>query len=468
MSLLKRLTVFVMMVLLAFGVFWTMSQGSSDFTPLAKSNNPAPAPTGQTQPGPYPLPTTSLLPQPTRALPAYPIVTPTALIPALTPPTPYPTITLRPTLPNPAATLRPPVASQSVLRYATVSGEGENRTFSYQQLLLDPQNRLSGPAIPVSLPGALTFNPYEIWPSPNGEYSLVMQYAETGGVPYVVHHRSNAVRPALKEIGAGQFYGWHPDGRRFLFWVYFRGMWLVDAETQELTTLAQPEGPIQGAAISPDGGTIAFIGRNMPATRRALWLVSSSGGDAGPLLDLGGSAYMYPHAWSPDGKRIVFYGGCSRSDQPTPSQSSGGGQGYTPFCIVDVTTRKTRSLNLPGDIQYEPNWSPDGRFIAATGFSSTDKPCSADRDNGSLTSACLYSGRRIYLADLTANTVQDLGPGLAPVWSPDGSKLSFLSNQSGRPEVWITDIATRDVQQLTNDSQSKNPRGQLLWKREVK
>ena len=476
MSILKRLVALLGLAVLLGAVFWTLSSRIQDApnSSVASQANAAPASNTRSPALPYPPPTPALPPTP-RPLPPYPITspTPTSPFPTLTPPTALPTLTLGPA--NPLPTIAPPVAAgSSTLHYATMT-EGATPWFAFFDLRLGADHRPVGPATARPLPAAIQFNPYETWPSPTGNYIVLMEPTETGGLPHIVNRTTGAVNSSLRAYGPGNFYGWHPDGRQFLFWIYGKGLWLIDAETLDRSTLATPEGPVQGAALSPDGKMVAYIARNMPATRRALWLVSSTGGDAQPLLDVGGVAYMYSRAWAPDSRRLLFAGACApQASKDQASLSGGGGPSPStsggPWCIVDVKTRALQPLSR-ASASYEPTWSPDGRTIALTGLSTTEAPCPGGK-SGPIPDDCRYigyaqyKGQAIYTFDLLTGQAQELTPGLAPVWSPDGSSLAFLSNRSGASEVWSLDMRTRETRQLSSDGQPKN-HYTLMWLREA-
>lgn len=47
------------------------------------------------------------------------------------------------------------------------------------------------------------------------------------------------------------------------------------------------------------------------------------------------------------------------------------------------------------------------------------------------------------------NGIQDGSGGWAPQWSPDGRKVAMLSTRGGNVRVWVFDIGTRRLQQLS-------------------
>lgn len=100
-------------------------------------------------------------------------------------------------------------------------------------------------------------------------------------------------------------------------------------------------------------------------------------------------------------------------------------------------------------VQASPVFSPDGRKIAFV----------SDKDG--------YP--RIYVMDIPAaqSNVKDLKPYLItklsqentkPTWSPDGSKLAYVSKVDGIRQIWIYDFTTQQEWQLTyGDTNKENP-----------
>src|SRR5699024_2569598 len=37
-----------------------------------------------------------------------------------------------------------------------------------------------------------------------------------------------------------------------------------------------------------------------------------------------------------------------------------------------------------------------------------------------------------------------------PAWAPDGRRLAFISDASGRPQVWVVDVASGSLERLTD------------------
>jgi dipeptidyl aminopeptidase/acylaminoacyl peptidase len=97
-----------------------------------------------------------------------------------------------------------------------------------------------------------------------------------------------------------------------------------------------------------------------------------------------------------------------------------------------------------------PDISPDGRYIL---FSRGWINQMEDRSQSNL-----------WLTDIEGQRVRQFTRGdwrdSSPVWSPDGSRVAFLSDRGGSSQVYVMWMDTRDVAQLTNLADSP---GGLTW-----
>jgi TolB protein len=132
--------------------------------------------------------------------------------------------------------------------------------------------------------------------------------------------------------------------------------------------------------------------------------------------------------WSPDGRELIYsmQGSLWRQQLGTTE-------------AVQLTTGPT--------YEYQPDWSPDGRFVAYVSY---------DGEAIALKLLELQGGR-------TRTLVADGAVNLEPRWSPDGSRIAFVSTSfNGRWHVFVGRFnaasGLHDVRRVTVDRDSRLPR----------
>jgi len=147
-------------------------------------------------------------------------------------------------------------------------------------------------------------------------------------------------------------------------------------------------------------------------TNGLIALSSSTGGGQVFTVDitgkhvaiLSGGAGGNAPAWSPDGKRIVFY-----------TTASSGSQ----LWLLNAPWTRATPLTTPGAFAQidRPTWSPDGKSIAFGGTAGPGAPL--------LIWTIGVNGQGLH----SLTTVDETPFAVDPVWSPDGSKIAFVSSQ---------------------------------------
>lgn len=149
-------------------------------------------------------------------------------------------------------------------------------------------------------------------------------------------------------ITTGRSPRWSPDGSQIAV-VEDRNLHVVDMVTNERRALfAEPFSLLYaGVCWSPDGKDIALVCHPVDGPRRQLLIVSSQGAERGvrPRIQTEGGMSSTP-CYSPDGKKLAY------------------SAAYL-IMIVDVEgSGRPKMLPDQKGHNFEPDWSPDGKWIA--------------------------------------------------------------------------------------------------------
>jgi len=102
------------------------------------------------------------------------------------------------------------------------------------------------------------------------------------------------------------------------------------------------------------------------------------------------------------------------------------------FKLGPLVASETR-LTTSEEMDYIPNFSPDGKRLAYTSYASGNE--------------------EIWVMDLDGKNARPLTHGpkgdWSPAWSPDGQKIAFTSDRSGVNQLWIMNSDGTDPRRLT-------------------
>jgi serine/threonine protein kinase/Tol biopolymer transport system component len=257
---------------------------------------------------------------------------------------------------------------------------------------------------------------------------------------------------------------WSPDGKEIV--VATEGvsdprvrktrsqLWRVEVATNGRRLIA--EGDAVQPSWSPSGRRIAYWGVPTGSAQRVLWTVPAEGGR--PVLVLRDQALNWSPAWSPDGQYLYF------------ASNRGGSMNLWRVAIDEDSGRTLgapEAVTVPAAWSGFPSLSRDGRRIL---FATSDSKTNLERatlDPRSLAAGALepvtHGSRGVRSCDVSPDgrwvafhasipqedvfIVHPDGGGLLqltndaardryPRWSPEGSRLAFQSDRSGRYEIW--------------------------------
>jgi TolB protein len=288
-------------------------------------------------------------------------------------------------------------------------------------------------------------------PTGPGEPSGTLVFQTTYGGPF---YSINVDGSGLQRITNGIDPVWSPDGQQIAFvrWEEPRGVWVVDVETADGTSgdewRAFDWSETRCPSWSPDGSQIVFTrqsgqggggqppGGFFPASTSATELEaarrrppggSRGGGSSVSSWTLGivnpyDGTFAEPQPdsdvnlapdWSPNGEQIVY------------NAEHG-------LRIMSVDGKSSYALtNLPKDTS--PVWSPDGSQVAFVRWQHDHWEVYVVNADGSgltrLTNTPALPDGAPSLDGVAGNSV-------SPAWSPDGNYIAFLTDRSGKWEIW--------------------------------
>ncbi|MBI4519461.1 MAG: S9 family peptidase, partial [Gemmatimonadetes bacterium] len=236
----------------------------------------------------------------------------------------------------------------------------------------------------------------------------------------------------------------------------------ADGSSALIDLLAQTNAKVEQFQYSPDGSQIAYVSAKNGSSD--IWVMNSDGTNARAITASYPEAEADPR-WSPDGQTIAYQSRGElflvRPDDPehpinltyglnasfvqwtADSKSlivtSANVIGLLP-AAVPTSRIEVTPIATPGYSFADPQLSPDGRWLAFT----ADRSGKNGRWRMDIWLAPVRGGDPILLTPGTPESFEG-----SPRWSPDGTKLAFVSTASGWRNIGVIDVATRQVKMLT-------------------
>jgi Tol biopolymer transport system component len=189
-----------------------------------------------------------------------------------------------------------------------------------------------------------------------------------------------------------------------------------------------------GMSFSPDGKKLSFAAKS--GEWDAIYILDINNGRIEKhVLKTEGA---FTTSWSPDGKKIAFV---ANEDEKSD------------IYIFDLETGVIKAITSDVFTDDQPSWSPDGKYIA---FVSDRNDYLSDEElpEDFQMSKWDYEFRDIYIVEWETgkirritNTPWEEG---YPVFSPDGNKLAYISDESGIFNIYLQDLNNGDYFPITN------------------
>ncbi len=296
--------------------------------------------------------------------------------------------------------------------------------------------------------------------SPDGRYIAFMRGTGERKGFYIVPSLGGAERKLTDAYGwqqrgvMNQDVAWSPDGRTLAIvdkaaeedpWCIY----LLSVETGERRKLTTPPAKTDGdttVAFSPDGQTLAFVrSHNLVGdiylAPGDIYLAPVTGGD--PVRLTFDEVTIEGLAWTPDGSELVFSSDRGNTSRPT-------------LWRVPVKGGTPEHLGL-GDGIFDLSISAQGGRMAFAQESD-------DFDIHRVEVIAQPGGRR--KIGSPTNLISSTRSDSDPYFSPDGQRIVFMSNRSGKSNLWVCDAEGKNLMELTDglylDTPRWSPDGRLI------
>ncbi len=212
---------------------------------------------------------------------------------------------------------------------------------------------------------------------------------------------------------------------RIAYVVKARGQFLLqiaDADGQGAATALTSTEPIISPTWSPDGSKLAYV--SFEKKKPVIYVHSIASGQRQIVANFKGSNSA--PAWSPDGRRLAVV-----------LSKDGNSQLY----VVNADGSGVQRLTQSGGIDTEPRYAPDGGSIYFTSDRGGSPQIYRVGANGGDAQRVTFEGSY----NVSARP------------SPDGKSLAFIARREGRFQLAVMDLASRQVQVLTDSYKDESP-----------
>jgi Tol biopolymer transport system component/serine/threonine protein kinase len=310
--------------------------------------------------------------------------------------------------------------------------------------------------------------------SPDGQWIAFRSEREGGGI-FVMGATGESVR-RLTDVGFNP--AWSPDGKEIVFATegvflpFGRGsisqLWAVSVSSGQKRLITK--GDAVQPAWSSDGNWIAYWAIPLDSGQRDLWIINSHGGL--PIQLTNDAAIDWNPVWSPDGHYLYFSsdrGGTMNlwrmAIDNTSGKIIGQPEGFTAptefGAHISVThdgkkilysaIEQRSNIEKIGFDPERPALVPPVQMITRGTTPFTDFGLSPDgewiamRTVGKQEDIYVIRSDGTALRKLTDDRFKDRGPR----WLPDGKRIIFSSERSGRYDYWSIHPDGSGLQQIT-------------------
>jgi Tol biopolymer transport system component len=231
---------------------------------------------------------------------------------------------------------------------------------------------------------------------------------------------------------------WSPDGQQIAV-ERSNQIWIMNADGSEPRKISDQS--VRFLDWSPDGSRIAF--QSLPITDQRngwdLWVMQTDGSNAQNITE-DPTWFEENPEWSPDGRFIAYDASTDMS-------------GASNLFVLDLETGN-RQVIVEGGNNLEPMWVPGAMADV------TDEGLLLVEDKMAMQTIGFVYEDAVWTIQADGSTVQRLtdpaqiGKTLAFAWSPDGTRMALLAQQTdASPRLLSLDLASGDISVLLEEVQ---------------
>jgi dipeptidyl aminopeptidase/acylaminoacyl peptidase len=233
----------------------------------------------------------------------------------------------------------------------------------------------------------------------------------------------------LKRVGAPAI---SPNGQHVAYTIretnwdenaYETEIWIADVATGVSRQVTNSRKSSTNPSFSPDGAWLGFVSDR--DGKRQVYRIALRGGEAEKLTTAEEGVNNF--AWSPNTKEIAYTTLDPQTAEMKDREKRWGDikiedqdQRYSHLHLFDVAAKTSKTLTRGNFVVGNFEWSPDGKHIAYDHRATSDP---ADGGTADISVVLTDSGRSMVVVALE-------GPDTNPRWSPDGTRLAFVSSMA--------------------------------------
>jgi dipeptidyl aminopeptidase/acylaminoacyl peptidase len=241
---------------------------------------------------------------------------------------------------------------------------------------------------------------------------------------------------------------------------------------------------ISDSNISPDGKLVAYVvtkvDRAQNRRNASIWMVATDGSRAPWQFTTSPQTSNSPR-WSPDGKSLAFL---SSRPETTTAGSPAATSAEPPRAQIYLLSMNggeaRRITNLKNGVSTF-RWSPDGtRFVIVSRVGPSDSRTGDNKDRSDVrhyknssykfNDTGWFDDRRthLWIVDAKTGSAKQITEGndwndSDPQWSPDGARIAFVSNRTGKEyeenrntDVWVISAEGGPLTKISDHDEADN------------